>query len=151
MTRYHGRARPQVRTCSLRFVLSTATRFEQTTHVHQHPVHIPNIRAVLRHALPNVIEGKIIPLLLFIGFLELIGTMWALLVAFFWSMATIAYRGATGRRIPGLIVLSATALGARTIAALLTGSMVVYFLQPTVTTVMVGFAFHDLRKQRNGL
>ncbi len=109
--------------------------------MHHHPVVIPNVRAVLRHALPNVIEGKIVPLLLFVGFLELIGTMWALLVALVWSLATIAYRVATRRRVPGLIVLSATALGARTIAALLTGSMVVYFVQPTVTTVFVGTAF----------
>ena len=109
--------------------------------MHHHPVVIPNVRAVVRHALPNIIEGKLVPLLLFIGFLELIGTMWALMVALLWSLATIAYRVATRRRVPGLIVLSASALGARTIAAILTGSMVVYFLQPTATTVVVGFAF----------
>lgn len=109
--------------------------------MHHHPVVVPNLFAVVRHAVPNVVEGKIVPLLLFVGFLELIGTMWALLVAFTWSVATILYRVATRRRVPGLIVLSATALGARTIAGLLTGSMVVYFLQPTVTTVFVGVAF----------
>jgi hypothetical protein len=95
----------------------------------------------VRHAVPNVVEGKIVPLLLFVGFLELVGTMWALLVALLWSVATIVYRAATNRRVPGLLVLSASALGARTVAALLTGSMVVYFLQPTVTTVVVGFVF----------
>ena len=109
--------------------------------MHHHPVVVPNIRAVARHAIPNVVEGKIVPLLLFIGFLELVGTMWALMVAFLWSLATIAYRVATRRRVPGLIILSAVALGARTIAGILTGSMVVYFLQPTVTTVFVGIAF----------
>jgi hypothetical protein len=102
---------------------------------------IPNLRDVVRHALPNVIEGKIIPLLLFIGFLEFAGTMWALLIALTWSIATITYRKATNRRVPGLIVLSAVALTARTIAAVATGSMVIYFLQPTVSTVLVGFAF----------
>lgn len=91
--------------------------------------------------MPNVVEGKVVPLLLFVCFLEFVGTMWALMVAFVWSMSTIAYRAATGRRIPGLIVLSAVALGARTIAGILTGSMVVYFLQPTITTVFVGVAF----------
>ena len=102
---------------------------------------IPNIRDVLRHALPNVIEGKLIPLLLFVGFLELAGTMWALLIALAWSVATVTYRKATNRRVPGLIVLSTVALLARTIAALATGSMVIYFLQPTVSTVLVGLAF----------
>lgn len=102
---------------------------------------IPNVRAVVRHALPNVIEGKVIPLLLFVGFLELLGTVWALLVALGWSVATVGYRKATRRRVPGLIVLSTAALIAKTIAALATGSMVVYFLQPTVTTVVVGATF----------
>ncbi|MFP5488807.1 MAG: VC0807 family protein [Acidimicrobiia bacterium] len=108
----------------------------------QHPpIVIPNLRAVLRHALPNVVEGKLIPLALFIGCLELVGTTWALLVALAWSLGAIAVRMATGTRVPGLVVLSATTLAARTVAALATGSMVVYFLQPTVTTFVVGFAF----------
>ncbi len=102
---------------------------------------IPNLRDVIRHALPNVIEGKIIPLLLFVGFLELLGTIWALLVALTWSLATVGYRKASGRRVPGLIVLSTVALAARTIAAVATGSMMIYFLQPTVSTVLVGLAF----------
>lgn len=109
--------------------------------MHHHPVVIPNVRSVLRHALPNIIEGKLVPLLLFVGFLEIVGTVWALLVALGWSLAAIAYRTSRGQRVPGLIVLSAAALAARTLAALLTGSMVVYFLQPTVTTVVVGIAF----------
>jgi len=105
------------------------------------PIVVPNVRAVVRHALPNVIEGKVIPLLLFVGFLELLGTVWALLVALGWSLLTVGFRTATGRRVPGLIVLSTAALVAKTIAALVTGSMVVYFLQPTVTTVIVGATF----------
>ena len=106
-----------------------------------HPVVIPHLRAVVRHALPNVIEGKIIPLVLFVGFLELLGNVWALLVALGWSLGAVGYRKATRRRVPGLIVLSTAALIAKTIAALATGSMVIYFLQPTVTTVVVGFTF----------
>lgn len=107
----------------------------------QTTINLPNLRDVVRHALPNVIEGKIIPLLLFVGFLELLGTMSALLVALAWSLGTIGYRKATGHRVPGLIVLSAVALLARTIAAVATGSMVIYFLQPTISTVLVGLAF----------
>lgn len=105
------------------------------------PIIIPNIRSVVRHALPNVLEGKVIPLLLFVGFLELLGTTWALLVALAWSLVTIGYRKATHRRVPGLIVLSTAALIAKTIVTLATGSMIVYFLQPTLTTVVVGALF----------
>lgn len=106
-----------------------------------HPVVIPDVRAVVRHALPKVIEGKVVPLLLFVGFLELLGNVWALLIALAWSLAAIGTRAALGHRIPGLIVLSTAALIGKTIAALVTGSMLVYFLQPTVTTVIVGITF----------
>ena len=109
--------------------------------MHHPPVVIPNLRAVLRHALPNLVEGKLVPLVLFVGCLELVGTAWALLVALTWSLGAIGIRTMTGRRIPGLVVLSATTLAARTVAALATGSMLVYFLQPTITTFVVGVAF----------
>jgi intracellular septation protein A len=106
-----------------------------------HPIVIPNLRDVVRHALPNVVEGKIVPVVLFVAALEITGSTWALLVALAWSLASVGYRRATGRRVPGLIVLSTVALIARTIAGLASGSMVIYFLQPTVTTVLVGLAF----------
>lgn len=106
-----------------------------------HPIVIPNWRHACRHALPNVIEGKLVPVVLFIALLELSGVTAALLVALGWSIGSIGYRRATGRRVPGLVVLSAVTLLARTVAALVSGSLLVYFLQPTVTTVLVGIAF----------
>jgi hypothetical protein len=62
-------------------------------------------------------------------------------VSLAWSVGAIGFRSLTGRRVPGLVVLSAAALAARTVAAVVTDSMVVYFLQPTITTVFVGLAF----------
>jgi intracellular septation protein A len=107
----------------------------------QHTIVIPRLRDIARHALPNVVEGRLVPLVLFIAFLEIAGTLWALLVALAWTLACLGYRMATGRRVPGLIVVSAVALSARTAAALITGSMVVYFIQPTISTVLIGSAF----------
>lgn len=106
-----------------------------------HPIVIPNLRDAIRHAVPNVVEGKLVPVVLFVVLLELTGSTWALLAALAWSLASIGYRRATGRRVPGLIVLSAVALAARTVAALASGSLFVYFLQPTLTTIVVGLAF----------
>lgn len=79
--------------------------------------------------------------MLFLGFLDLLGTTGALLAALGWSLAVIAYRMSTGKKVPGLVVLSAIGLAAKTALALATGSLVVYFLQPTITTALVGFAF----------
>jgi intracellular septation protein A len=108
---------------------------------HSHPIVIPRIGRVLRHAMPNIIEGKLIPLALFIGCLELVGTVSALLVALAWSLGAIGYRYATRRSVPGILLLGTVALTARTVAAILTGSMLVYFLQPTISTVLFGLAF----------
>lgn len=104
-------------------------------------LHVPDLRAVVRRAAPSFVEGKLIPLLLFIGFLRLTGTLGAVLVALGWSLGVIAYRSIRRQRVPGLVVLSAVGLGARTIAAITTGSLVVYFLQPTISTALVGLGF----------
>jgi intracellular septation protein A len=117
------------------------SEFDAAPPAHSMSIVVPRIGAVLRHALPNVIEGKLVPLALFVGFLELLGTMSALLVALAWSLGATLYRYATKRKVSGLLVLGSIALTARTIAALLTGSMMVYFLQPTISTALVGLAF----------
>jgi intracellular septation protein A len=107
----------------------------------QHTIVIPRLRDIARHALPNVVEARLVPLVLFIAFLEIAGTLWALLIALAWTLACLGYRIGTRRRVSGLIVVSAVALTARTAAALITGSMVVYFIQPTISTVLIGTAF----------
>ncbi len=105
------------------------------------PLVIPGPRAILRHSWRTVLEGKVIPVAIFLGFLELVGTMGALLSALFWSVSVMLYRMKKREKVPGLIVLSTLGLGARTVLALATGSWVVYFLQPTVATALVGLAF----------
>ena len=102
---------------------------------------IPGVRAVLRQALPNIIEGKIIPLVLFLGCYRVSGTAAALVAGLTWSAGSITYRRLRGRRVPGLLLLGLAGLAGKTIVALATGSMLLYFLQPTVTTALVGLLF----------
>ncbi len=101
----------------------------------------PGPWAVVRHALPTFVVGKVIPIVLFLGFFRLTGTAVALIVALGWSLAVIAHRLATRQRVPGLVLVSTLGLIAKTIVALATGSLAVYFLQPTVGTALVGIAF----------
>ncbi len=101
----------------------------------------PSPWAIVRHALPTFVVGKIVPVLLFLGLLRWTGTTAALIVALAWSLAVIAHRLATRQRVPGLVLVSTLGLIARTILALATGSLAVYFLQPTVSTALVGLAF----------
>ncbi len=105
------------------------------------PLTIPGPWAVARHALPNVVIGKLVPLALFVGFLRLVGITGALLVALAWSIGVMVHRRATGRAIPGLVLFSTIGLAGRTVLALATGSVVAYFLQPTISTALVGLAF----------
>lgn len=102
---------------------------------------LPSWRAVLRHAMPNVIEAKIVPVVLFLGLLRLAGTRAALIGALAWSLAALVRRQRRGQKASGLLVLTAVGLAARTVVALLTGSMVLYFIQPTVATALVGLVF----------
>lgn len=105
------------------------------------PLLIPGPRAVVRHALPNLIEGKVIPLVLFLGFLDFAGTTAALIAALTWSAGVIVYRTATGSKVSGLVLIGTIGLLAKTFFAIATGSLLVYFLQPTISTALVGIAF----------
>jgi len=102
---------------------------------------MPDLVSVARRAIPNVIVGKVIPVVLFVGLLEVGGTTWALLAALTWSMGAIGFQRYRGRRVPGLVLLSAVMLTAKTIAAIVSGNLVVYFIPPTITTALVGIAF----------
>ncbi len=105
------------------------------------PLQLPGWRAVARHALPNVLEGKIIPLVVFLGLLKAVGTRSALVGALAWSIAALVRRHRKQRQTSGILVLTTVGLAARTVAALLTGSLVVYFIQPTVATGLIAAAF----------
>lgn len=102
---------------------------------------IPHWRPTLRHAIPNVIEGKIVPVVLFLGLLEFLGTTPALLGALVWSIGALARRHRKNQSASGILILTTLGLVTRTVAALATGSLTVYFLQPTVATAMVAAAF----------
>jgi hypothetical protein len=94
-----------------------------------------------RHALPHVVEGTLVPLGLFYALLWLVGVWAALVGALAWSYTAILRRALLRRRIPGVLLLGALTLTVRTIIALATGSLFVYFLQPTLGTVALAGAF----------
>lgn len=102
---------------------------------------VPHWRTILRHAIPNVVIGKLLPAVVFVALLRVSELQVAVIGALVWSVATMVFRMVLGKPIPGLLWLTSLALIARTVAALATGSAVVYFLQPTVTTWLVGAAF----------
>jgi len=102
---------------------------------------IPDLRTVLRHALPRFVECTLIPLVLFLVFLRLLGVWGAMTAGLVWVYSLILVRVCTGRRLPGILLLGALTLTARTIIAILANSVVVYFLQPSLATMLVAGAF----------
>lgn len=104
-------------------------------------IEIPNLRALARHSLPNVLEGTVLPLIVFLSALHVLGVWGAMTAGLIYSYGAIARRLLTGRRVPGILVIGALTLTARTLLALLSGSVFVYFLQPSLGTALVATAF----------
>lgn len=109
--------------------------------MHHPPLEIPRLRAMARHALPNLVEGSLIPLAAFYGALWLVGIWGGLAAALVWSYVAIARRLVTRTPVPGLLLLGTAGLTARTVVAVASGSVFIYFLQPTLTTVLVAGVF----------
>jgi len=102
---------------------------------------IPRLRVLARQAVPHIFEATLAPLALFYLSLWLLGITGALFTALGWTYCALLRRVITGRRIPGVLVLGALGLTARTAISFATGSTFVYFLQPTLVTVAIAGAF----------
>jgi len=105
------------------------------------PFKVPRVRHIARHAFPRVLEGTIIPVALFILALHIWGVTGAITAGLVWTYSAIGVRLVTKRRIPGILMLGAMTLTARSIVTFATGSTFVYFLQPTLGTALVACAF----------
>ena len=102
---------------------------------------IPHPRVLARHALPQLLESTLIPLAVFYVVLWTAGVWGALIGALVWSYAALIRRLATGREVPGLLILGVLGLTVRTAISVATGSVFVYFLQPTIGLVVLSAAF----------
>lgn len=102
---------------------------------------LPSLRAAARHALPHLIEGVAGPFAVFYLVLLATGFTGALYAALGWASVTIVRRLVTRKPVPGTLWLSFGLLGVRTVIALLTKSVLLYYLQPTLGTCLIGLVF----------
>ncbi len=110
--------------------------------VDHHHLELPRLRALARHALPQVVEATLVPLALFYAGLVALGPKGAILAALAWSYAAIMRRVWRHERLPGLLLLATAGLTARSVLALVShDSLFVYFLQPSLATAVLGGAF----------
>jgi len=102
---------------------------------------IPDLRTLARHAAPRFIEGTLVPLALFLIGLHVLGVWAAMIAGLAWVYSAIGVRLWLRRPIPGILALGALTLTARTIVAIVSHSVVVYFLQPSLGTMLIAGAF----------
>jgi hypothetical protein len=95
----------------------------------------------VRHALPSVVESSLGPAALFYVVLLLGGFRGALIAALAWSYLAAGRRLVRRQRLPGLLALGIILLTVRTAVAFATGSAVLYFVQPTLGTLLVAALF----------
>jgi hypothetical protein len=102
---------------------------------------LPRLRHVVRHAMPRVVEATLIPLALFYLAMWMLGMWGALAATLLWSYTAVARRLVRRKPVPAVLVMGAAAMTVRTAIALASGSVFMYFLQPTLGTLTVGAAF----------
>ncbi|SEG83973.1 Protein of unknown function [Thermomonospora echinospora] len=96
---------------------------------------------MLWHALPRFAEGVVAPVAVFYAAFVLLGLNGALVAAVSWVYGGIVWRKVRGQGVPGLLILAALGVTVRAGLAAVTHSPVVYFLQPTLGTLMVSMTF----------
>jgi hypothetical protein len=102
---------------------------------------MPRLTILLRHALPKFVEGVIAPVAVFYLALMALGLHGALIAAVSWVYLGVLWRLVRRRPVPGTLLLAAIGVTARAAVSAATGSVVLYFLQPTLGTVVVSAAF----------
>ncbi|MBV8992636.1 MAG: hypothetical protein JO287_02790 [Pseudonocardiales bacterium] len=106
------------------------------------PSEIIYLRALpgqLRQAAQHLVEGVLAPLGVFYLMLILTNQTGALLAALGWGLAALVSRLVTGSPIPAVLALTTGLLAVRTTIGYLTGSMFLYFLEPTVQNFLMAF------------
>ena len=102
---------------------------------------IPTFLQLARRAIPQAIEGTLVPLCVFWLGLHFLGLTVAIAAGLGCCAATMTWRVATDRQLHGFLIVGALALLARSVLAMLTGSAFLYFLQPIITTAFIVTAF----------
>jgi intracellular septation protein A len=102
---------------------------------------MPTLRAMSGRIGLQIVEGTVIPTLIFWSLLHLSGLVWALLAALGWCYLAIVRRWVRGKTLPAVLVVAALLFTTRTGIALAFHSTFVYLLTPTINAFVLGIAF----------
>jgi hypothetical protein len=90
---------------------------------------------------PSLLEGTVIPCVLFVVIMHSVGMTPALWSSLLWSGCSLGRRIVFGQRLTGLLILGGFGTGFRLITVLWTSSPFIFFLQPVLATVASALVF----------
>jgi uncharacterized membrane protein len=102
-------------------------------------VHLPALGAMVRQGGKHLLESTLVPLCLFYLLLTIVGLDGGLIAALSWSVLALGRRVILRKKIPAVLILTTGLLVARTVLGLVTGSVFLYFLQPTLQNFLIAF------------
>lgn len=102
---------------------------------------MPPLKTMLGGIGLQIVEGTLVPALIFWAMLHLTGLVWALFAGLAWCYLAIVRRWARGAALPTVLVLAALLFTTRTGVALAFHSTFVYLLTPTINAFVLAIAF----------
>lgn len=112
---------------------------------------LPPLVSLLRHAVPRIVESMILPVAVFYVGMLAAGPAGGIVVAVTWVYGGVAVRLVRRRRVPGGMLLAAGMVTVRAALALLSGSPLLFFLQPTLGVFCASAAFLATARVRRPL
>jgi intracellular septation protein A len=95
-------------------------------------IHLGELSKHLGHAALHLAETVLVPFGLFYLLLKLTNLTGAIIAALVWALGALGWRIAKRTPIPSVLLITTALLVARTAVGLATGSVFLYFLQPTL-------------------
>lgn len=102
-------------------------------------IHLGALSSQLQHVIRHLFETVLAPLGLFWLLLTLTNLTGGLLAALGWGLVAVLWRLVTRSPIPVVLLLTTGLLVIRTIIGYTTGSVFLYFLQPTLQNFVIAF------------
>lgn len=106
-----------------------------------HIIELPALRDMLRIGARQLAENVLAPLAVFYAVLATVGMRGAIIGALSWCYLAILARLVLRRPVPAVLVVTALLLSLRTVVGLATGSVFLYFLQPSLENFVLGALF----------
>jgi len=102
---------------------------------------LPCLSSIAGRVTTSLANAVLVPAVLFAAMAVLVNVTTAMIVALAWMVGAVSWRGATGRAVSGLLVLTLGIMALKTAVALATGNTFIYFAQPVLVDAAVATLF----------